>query len=247
MGLWLRIRLGSRLLRRAALFAVGIASLAKLGSAGMLMGSMLVSLALYAWAFGWRFAVGLIVVLFVHELGHVIAAYVVGLRPSVPVFVPFVGAVISLRQPPRSAKMAANVAVGGPAVGTLSALLFLAGYFWTDSILLLVLAYTAAIINLFNLIPLAPLDGGRIAAAILPYMWGWGGFIAAGVFFYTRNLIVLVIFVISLYYLWKGEDMNNRDNYYALSLHRRFKVACWYFGLVSVLGIVMIYAGSILY
>jgi Zn-dependent protease len=246
MGLWTVIRLGGSLLSRLGFCAVGLVTMLKLGSAAAMAVTMFVSLAIYALAFGWKFAAGFVLLLFVHELGHVIAARVVGLRTSIPVFVPFIGAVISLRQPPRNAKMEANIAIGGPAIGTLSALFFLVLYLWTDSMLMLVLAYTACILNLFNLIPCAPLDGGRIAVAISPHMWLWGSIATGVMFFYTHNIFMLVIFLFSLYRLWQGDIPGEQDQYYALNIHQRVKVAVWYFGLLAVLGLTTLYLVDLL-
>ncbi|MBP2651838.1 MAG: hypothetical protein H6Q74_2663 [Firmicutes bacterium] len=246
MGQCRSSQIGKRILWRTGIFLVGIITMFKLGSAAAMLSTMLVSLAIYAWAFGWKFAVGLVILLFVHELGHVIAAVIVGLGPSTPLFVPFIGAVISLNQPPHNAKMAANIAIGGPAFGTLSALIFLLGYLWTDSMLMLVLAYTACIVNLFNLIPYGLLDGGRIAAAIWPRMWWWWAALAGGLFFYTHNFFLLVILTISLYHLWRGGQVKYDERYYDLSLRQRIRVACWYFGLVTMLGILTIYVINLL-
>jgi Zn-dependent protease len=244
MGLWRVIRLGNRLLSRAGVCIVGLVTMLNLGPTAAMAGTMLLSLAVYAVAFGWRFALGFVLLLLVHEIGHLIAARVVGLRSSIPVFVPFVGAVISLRQAPKNAKMEANIAIGGPATGTLSALVCLLFYLWTDSVLMLVLAYTACVLNLFNLIPCTPLDGGRIAAAISSHMW-WVGTIGTGIlFYYTSNFFLLIIFFYSLLRLWQGDGGEESERYYQLSLGQRFKVALWYFGLLAILGLVTLYLMS---
>ncbi|MDR3590960.1 MAG: site-2 protease family protein [Negativicutes bacterium] len=246
MGLWRVIRLGNRLLSRAGVCVVGLITMLNLGPAAAMAATMLLSLAVYAAAFGWRFALGFVLLLLVHEIGHLIAARVVGLRSSIPMFVPFVGAVISLRQAPKNAKMEANIAIGGPATGTLSALVCLLFYLWTDSVLMLVLAYTACILNLFNLIPCTPLDGGRITAAISSHLW-WVGTIATGIlFFYTNNFFLFIIFLFSLFRLWQGDSGEESEHYYQLSLGQRIKVALWYFGLLAILGLVTLYLMSLL-
>ena len=245
MPLYKVISFGNKILRRLGICVVGLAAMLNLGETAAMGATMLISLALYALAFGWKFAVGFTLLLLIHELGHFAAAWVVGVRSSTPVFVPFLGAVIRLRQPPTSAKMEANIAVGGPAAGTLSALICLAVFLWTDSMLMLVLAYTACILNLFNLIPCAPLDGGKIAAAISPRMWWLGSLAAGALFFYTHNLFILVIFAFSLSQLWQGEgDAGGR--YYHLGLGARVKVAMWYFGLLAVLGVATVYLVELL-
>ncbi|WP_371372043.1 site-2 protease family protein [Sporomusa aerivorans] len=245
MNSWKVINLGRRVVRRAGIGAVGLMALFQVGGAVSTAVSMVVSLAFYALAFGIRFAIGFVILLFVHELGHVAATRIVGLRARGPTFIPFIGAVISLNRTPVNAKMTANIAIGGPAAGTLSALVCLAFYFWSDSILLLVLAYTACLLNLFNLIPCAPLDGERIAAAISPRLWWLGSLVLGIVFLYTRNLLVLIIFLFSLFELWRDGE-NYSDSYYQLTAAQRLQVAWWYFGLLSVLGITTLYTMDLL-
>jgi len=134
-------------------------------------GFMLISLFFYSRAFGWPFAVGFILLLFVHEMGHLIAARMVGLKVGLPVFIPFMGAVIALKEAPRNAWIESIVGIGGPVLGSLGALAVACCYFLTGHQIFLVLAYTGFFLNLFNLIPIVPLDGGRIVSAISPWLW----------------------------------------------------------------------------
>ncbi len=244
MKLWRVVSLGSRVLRRSMVCVIGLVAMLTLGPTAAMAISMLVSLAVYALAFGLKFAIGFVLLLLAHELGHVIASRAVGLGVTSPVFVPFIGAVIRLKQAPVNAKMEANVAIGGPALGTLSALVCLVFYLWTDSILLLVIAYTACLLNLFNLIPCDPLDGGRIAVAISPHMWWLGSIVIGGIFLYTHNVFILIIFLFSLYRLWCND--NQDDIYYHLSLQQRLTVLWWYLGLVAVLGGTTLYIAGLL-
>lgn len=237
-------RFGKRVLRRLMALLGGIFAAFKLGSTAAMAVSMAVSLAVYAMAFGIKFGLGFIILLFVHEFGHLAASRIVGLSTTRPVFVPFVGAVISLRQAPANAKMEANIAIGGPAAGTLSALICLAFYLWTDHLLWLVLTLTACLLNLFNLIPCAPLDGGRIAFAISPYMWWMGTVLLGGMVYYTYNIFIFIIFVFSILRLWSGTE--DDGGYYHLSLRQRLTVAWWYFGLLAVLGTATFYVVELL-
>lgn len=134
-------------------------------------GSMIIALAFYAMAFGWQFAVGFILLLFIHEMGHVLAARMVGLKVSLPLFIPFMGAFIMLREMPRNAWIEAIVGIGGPLLGSLGALAAAGCYFLTGNQLFLALGYTGFFLNLFNLVPIVPLDGGRIVSAISPWLW----------------------------------------------------------------------------
>ncbi|MEN6568258.1 MAG: hypothetical protein ABFC57_18390, partial [Veillonellales bacterium] len=242
---WRVIYLGRNLVRRVLLFILGLTALVHGGPTVVMAASLLVSLAVYALAFGMNFAVGFVILLFIHEAGHIGASRAVGVPASGPVFLPFIGAAMSLEREPVNARMEANIAIGGPAAGTLSALVCLAVYFWTDSILMLVLAYTAGLLNLFNLIPCDPLDGGRIAGAISPHMW-WVGSIAIGLLFlYTGNFFILLVFLFSLFRLWQGEERENAY-YYRLTAEQRLTVLWWYLGLLLVLGATTLYIAEII-
>jgi Zn-dependent protease len=118
-----------------------------------------ISVAAYALIWGWRFAVGFVLLILVHELGHYVEARRQGLHPSLPTFVPFIGAYVTFRQagdPWRGA----IIALAGPFAGGVGAAVCwgLAGPY--DSNLLQALAYTGFLLNLFNLLPFLPFDGG---------------------------------------------------------------------------------------
>src|ERR1700728_285959 len=140
----------------------------KLATSG---GSMLLSLAVYATIWGWRYAAGFIVLLFAHEMGHYIAARQRGLAVGAPMFLPFVGAFIGLKQRPHDVETEAYVAFAGPFVGTLASF---ACYFYArevDSRLWLAVSYSGFFLNFLNLLPISPLDGGRITAILSPRVW----------------------------------------------------------------------------
>jgi len=246
MRAWQVVSLGKRVLRRGVICIAGCIAVLKMGPILMMALSMLISIVVYAIAFGLKFALGFVLLLFAHEYGHLVASRVVGLRVSNPIFIPFIGAVVRIKELPLNAKMEANVAIGGPAMGTLSALLCLALYFWTNSMLMLVLSYTACLLNLFNLIPADPLDGGRIAGAISPRLWWLGSFVIGALFVYTCNFFVFIILVFSLFRLWQGNEENNSLSYYQLTVGQRLAVGWWYFGLIIVLSGTTLYIIGIL-
>jgi len=246
MKAWQVVSLGKRVLGRGIICVAGGVAMLKMGPMVMMALSMFISIAVYAVAFGLKFALGFVLLLFAHEYGHLVASRVVGLKVSSPIFIPFVGAVIRIKELPLNVKMEANVAIGGPAMGTLSALFCLAIYFWTNSMLMLVLSYTACLLNLFNLIPCDPLDGGRIAAAISPRLWWLGSMVIGVLFVYTYNVFVLIILVFSLFRLWQGNDIKNNLLYYQLTAGQRLAVGWWYFGLIIVLSGTTLYIIGIL-
>ncbi|MDQ6766372.1 MAG: site-2 protease family protein, partial [Candidatus Eremiobacteraeota bacterium] len=112
------------------------------------------------------FATGFVLLILVHEFGHVIAIRAYGLKASVPIFIPFVGAFVAMKEMPPNAKAAAVIALAGPALGTVGALACYAIGVATKAPIWYALASTAFFINLFNLIPIYPLDGGRVRVAL---------------------------------------------------------------------------------
>ena len=155
-------------------------------------GTMLLSLVAYTWIFGWRYAVGFMVLLFVHEMGHYIAARRKGLNVGLPTFIPFVGAWIELKDLPHDAQTEAYVGLAGPLMGTVGALVcyFLARNY--DSNLLLAISYSGFFLNLFNLIPISPFDGGRITAVLSPRIWLLGVPVLVALFVYRPSPMLIV-------------------------------------------------------
>src|SRR4029453_3105256 len=130
--------------------------------------SIFISAAFYVWFGGWWFGIGLIVLLFVHEMGHVIEARRQGLPVSAPVFIPFMGALITMKQMPHNAWREARLAIAGPLLGSAGALtLYLLGVAY-DSQQLKALAFLGFLINLFNLLPVIPPAGGPASPAPPP-------------------------------------------------------------------------------
>ena len=131
-------------------------------------GTMILSVWLYAMNWGWPFAAGFVLLIFVHECGHLVVARQFGLKVGAPVFIPFMGAFIALKDAPRNAWVEACVGIGGPLLGSLGAALCAAAYQFTGQPIFRALAYTGFFLNLFNLAPIGFLDGGRIATALSP-------------------------------------------------------------------------------
>ncbi len=119
----------------------------------------------YALIWGWAFAVGFVALIAVHELGHYVEARRQGLDPALPVFVPFLGAYVALRNAPFDPWRNALVSLAGPILGGLGAAAVLAVGELRDDRFLLALAYTGFFLNLINLIPAGPLDGGHVLRA----------------------------------------------------------------------------------
>jgi Zn-dependent protease len=200
--------------------------------------SMLVSLAAYAWIWGWRFAIGFIALLFVHELGHYLEAKRQGLDVGAPVFIPFLGAAILLKENPLDAWREAQIAIAGPIVGSLGAAAVWFVGEQQNSDLLIALGFTGFFLNLFNLLPVVPLDGGRIAAAIHPILWlvGFVGLIAL-VFVAPNPLLIIIALIVGLelWRRWQERGTAEAEGYYRIKPWQRVAATVGYFGLAALL------------
>jgi Zn-dependent protease len=205
-------------------------------------GSMIVSVAAYALLWGWQFAVGFVLLLFVHELGHVIEARRQGLPASAPLFIPFLGAMIALKELPDDAWKEARVALAGPIVGSFGAAVTWGIGEALDSELLIALAFTGFFLNLFNLLPIVPLDGGRAVAAIHPALWGLGLLGLIGLVVIAPNPILILILVIGgleFWRRWRERRDPQAATYYRVRPWQRAVVGATYLGLIALLGLAM--------
>ena len=204
-------------------------------------GTMLLSLAIYATIWGWPYAAGFIALMFAHEMGHYVAARQCGLNVGAPAFIPFVGAWINLKEQPRDVRTEAYVAVAGPLVGTVSAVAVYLWGRWTDSTLLLAIAYAGLFLNLFNLLPVSPLDGGRITAVISPRVWLIGAPVMLAMLFYRPSPVLAIIAIIAFPQLikaWKY-DPKAPENlaYYGVPFQTKLEYGGLYLALTAYLGI----------
>lgn len=212
---------------------------AKFGKVLLTSGSMLLSVVVYAFIFGWWYAVGFVLLIFVHEMGHYVAARRRGLDVGAPTFIPFVGAWIQLKDLPHDAETEAYVGLGGPLVGTIGALVcyFLARTYHSD--LLLALSYSGFFLNLFNMIPLSPFDGGRITAVISPRLWLVGAPILVAMFFWRPSPLLILMALLAAPQVWKAIkfDRNAPENrvYYSVPAAKRWEYGFWYVGLIAFL------------
>lgn len=199
--------------------------------------TMILSIAAYAMAFGWSFAVGFVLLIFVHECGHLIAAKRCGLKVGLPIFIPFMGALIALKEAPRNAWIEAQVGIGGPVLGTVGAAACEGLYLLTGNLLFRALAYTGFFLNLFNLAPTGFLDGGRIVTALSPWLWLIGFVIMAGLTYLHFNFLLLLILIFSLprlISLFKKKSDEER-RYFEVTPTQRWTMAILYFGLIVLL------------
>ncbi|WP_354701322.1 hypothetical protein DSM112329_01634 [Paraconexibacter sp. AEG42_29] len=232
-----------------ALFALGLLIL-KFGKVALLAipklkilttsGTMLVSVAAYSLIWGWKFALGFVVLLFVHEMGHVIQLRREGVEASAPVFIPFMGAVVWAKSLGGNALAEARVGLAGPILGSLGAAACIPIAEASGNEMFRALAFTGFFLNLFNLLPVVPLDGGRAMAAMSPWMWFVGFFgIVLLVFLVPNPIIILIALFAGLetYRRWKTYRAGGDEQraYYDVRPRDRILVAVVYLGLIALL------------
>ena len=155
----------------APLVALGFV-LVKFGAFAVKFFGIFISVGGYALIFGFKFAVGFVLLILVHELGHFVEAKRQGLNPSLPVFIPFLGAYVAMKNAPFDPWRNLLVSAAGPFAGGLASLgVWIVGES-TDSRFLVALAYTGFLLNLFNLIPVRPFDGGFMWRSVKALRFG---------------------------------------------------------------------------
>jgi Zn-dependent protease len=243
---WIREKLGAAGAALIALFAKLKALLLFLPKIKILStaGTALVSVAAYSLIWGWEFAAGFVVLIFIHEMGHVVALRRHGIKASAPMFVPFMGAVIWARSLGDDALTEARVGLAGPYFGAAASAVVAIVGLATHSGLLEALGYIGFLLNLFNLLPVVPLDGGRAMAAMAPWMWfvGFGALVTLE--FITPNPILLIICFVAAYDLYHRWQKRNSPTmmqtaYYRVSPRNRIIIGAAYLGLIVALAIGM--------
>ena len=204
--------------------------------------TMLVSIGAYALIWGWRFAVGFVLLLLVHELGHVIQLRREGIKAGAPMFIPFLGAVVAMKELPKDAAAEARVGLAGPVLGSVAALVPLGLYGLTGNELFQALAFVGFFLNLFNLLPVLPLDGGRAMAALSPWMWfvGYGLLIAATFVFPNPIMLLILLFGgLETWRRWKQRKSPEAREFHRVRPATRVAVAAVYLGLAAALAVGM--------
>ncbi|MFN2449487.1 MAG: site-2 protease family protein [Candidatus Baltobacteraceae bacterium] len=200
-------------------------------------GSFLASVWFYALFWGLKFALGFVLLIGIHEFGHWFVMKFYGVPASLPFFIPGMGALVNMRGTPPSAYHESLIAFAGPATGAFASSLCAWIGFSAHDPFWIALAYTGLFLNLFNLAPVMPLDGGRIVGSISPRIWiaGLVLFVAAMIAFHLWNPLIIVLIVLSLPQViraWKG---TLDAGYYGISVAQRITVTALYFGLAAVL------------
>ncbi|MDX6606039.1 MAG: hypothetical protein QOD14_579 [Solirubrobacterales bacterium] len=236
----------------SALAAIGLL-LAKIGAKAKLLlvalpklklfstsASMLVSIAAYQLLFGWLFSIGFVALLLLHELGHVFQLRREGIKASAPMFIPFMGAVISAKSMGDDAAAEARVGLAGPILGSIATLIPLGIWLATGSDFWRALAFIGFFLNLFNLLPVVPLDGGRAMAALSPWVWlvGFAGLVAMVFFFPSPILILILAFGgMETWHRWKARNTPEGRAYHRVPTRTRVIVAVTYLLLIAALAL----------
>jgi Zn-dependent protease len=191
--------------------------------------SMLAFFAVYWSIFGWRFALGFVICIYIHEMGHVMALRKYNIAASAPMFIPFFGAFVRMRQYPGNVGEDARVGLAGPIWGLGTAVAAWLAAISTGLPIWYAIAHTAAWLNLFNLLPIWQLDGGRGFRALTRTQRGIAGVIAIGMWVFTHQTIFLLIALGAGYRLFSRDYPAEDDN----------MVLVQYVGLIVLLSMLM--------
>ena len=206
--------------------------------------SMLVSAGAWALIYPVWFAVGLVVLIWVHEMGHVLQLRREGIRASAPMFIPFLGAFVAMKEMPKNALAEARVGLAGPVLGTLGGLATVGLYALTQNPLFLGLAFFNFLLNLVNLIPVLPLDGGRAVGALSPVVWVFGLVLMAALSILVPFMLFIILFAVllggpELWRRWKARNTPEGQAYHKIETRHRIMVGAVYVGLIVVLALLM--------
>ena len=204
--------------------------------------SAVISVAAYALFWGWWFALGFVILMFVHEMGHVIALRREGIKASAPMFIPFLGAAVFMKELPKNAAAEARVGLAGPILGTVGCLLSVALFFITGDLFFHGACLHRLLSQPLQPDPILPLDGGRAMAALTPWMWLVGFAMMIGLVIIFPNPILLIIVLLGgfeTYRRWKHRNDPEARRYHEVTPRTRWLVALTYTGLVVGLALAM--------
>ena len=220
----------------------------KFGKLATMFGSMLVSIGFYALLFGWAFAAGFVLLIFVHEMGHVIALKRRGIPIEGMFFIPFLGAAVSFKKRPRDPAIDAEISWAGPFAGALGGAACFGVYLASGNVFWLVLAHVTFLLNLINLSPSVPLDGGWIVKAINPKFSLIGSVIGIGVGFYLHSTILAVIAGLGAFHAWGAWRSQDEDlDAPRVTPATRLRITAAYLGLMLILGASLGYSTHVLH
>src|SRR5213593_3167576 len=229
-----------------AVVKYGLVLLVKLPAGGTII-SLIVSFGGYALVFGPWFAVALVVMILVHEMGHVLEIRRQGMQATAPIFIPFLGAAIFQRQHPTTALKQAQIGIAGPIAGTIGATAAWILYGATQNPVFLLAASIGFFLNLFNLIPVWQLDGAWILAPVSPWFQVAGlGMIAISVLvFHFASFFLIIIALLGIQTMPTGFRNAKKPYYTGVPPSARLAIGAAWLGLVLYLGVMSFQAESL--
>jgi len=198
--------------------------------------SLFLSLGLYMTLYGWKYAVTLILLIYVHEMGHFVWMKAKGLQPKAPVFVPLVGAYVAMTHLPKDMATHAWVAYAGPLVGGLAAAVMYAVGMASGNTYLIAAANTGFIINLLQLVPVRPFDGGFIAGAISRWLYVPGIILLVAAALVLHSVLLTIVAVVGVFMLISMLRGKGESDMTLATLPDRLVIAAAYFALALLLG-----------
>jgi Zn-dependent protease len=196
--------------------------------------SMLASVGVYWWAYGWKFGLGLVLSIYIHEMGHVFWLRKYGIQATAPMFIPGFGALIRLKQYPANPGEDARVGLAGPTWGLGAAVFAWAAGLLTGQPIWFAIARVGAWINLFNLIPIWQLDGGRGFRGLTRKYRGIAGLVALTMWAITEETMLLFIALGALYRFFSKDYAEERDS----------QVLLQYAGLIVLLSVLLLLSSA---
>jgi Zn-dependent protease len=238
--------LGSALLAVWAVVKYGLVFLVKIPAFATLF-SALVSVGAYALFYGAWFAVALVVMILIHEMGHVVEIRRQGMRATAPVFIPFLGAAIFQREHPTSAVNQAKIGIAGPIAGTIGATAAMVLYTATQDPIFLLAATIGFFLNLINMLPVWQLDGAWVLAPVSPWFQvaGLVAIALLAVVFHFVSVLLIIIAVLGIQSA-RSAFRNARNPYYtSVSPQARLALFGAWLGLVLYLGVMTLQSESL--
>ncbi|WP_136806177.1 site-2 protease family protein [Desulfosediminicola flagellatus] len=194
------------------------------------LATMFVAIWVYAQLWGAPFAIGFVLLIYIHEMGHAVVMNRLGIKAGAPIFIPFVGAIIAMKELPRNAYNESLIAAGGPILGTIGATVCLLVGWQMDSQFFYALASVGFMLNLFNMLPISPLDGGRMTGVISQKIKIVGLIVGGFIFYKMGSPILLIILIFGVISLFKKDVMP--EDYYNVPLGQKRLIGVLYFFMI---------------
>lgn len=205
-------------------------------------GSFFISLFFYALFWGWKFALVVMFMMLAHEMGHYLTIRNYGLPARLPRFIPLLGA-YTMGGVPADLEHDAYIALAGPLTGLgVAAVCYAFGYQTHDAFWYMA-AYVGAFINLFNMVPAMPFDGGRIAGALSPQLWigGFAVFIVGALLLHVTLFFIIIFGLLALPSVIAALRGYVDPRYASMTALKKLRVGSWYlltlFGLFYLMAI----------